>query len=218
MVRGVYFTSGTQAGSPIDRLLAELQRGFGLRVGPARALDGNRSFFLTRLLRDVVFAEAPLVRRASRIERSERRWAALAWGSAGLAILLLLGGWAWSYRQQIGAVRAYAGSLQSFAEQANRLSGSAGEVREALPTLQAAEALATPVSAGPFGLGLSQAGRLRTFGEETYRNTLDRIFLPRLLGRAEAQLRAQLSAPEAAADTLKVYLALGGQASFRCRW
>ena len=211
VVRGVYFTSGTQAGSPIDRLLAELQRGFGLRVGPARALDGNRSFFLTRLLRDVVFAEAPLVRRASRIERSERRWAALAWGSAGLAILLLLGGWAWSYRQQIGAVRAYAGSLQSFAEQANRLSGSAGDVREALPTLQAAEALATPVSAGPFGLGLSQAGRLRTFGEETYRNTLDRIFLPRLLGRVEAQLRAQLSAPEAAADTLKVYLALGGQ-------
>ena len=91
VVRGVYLTSGTQAGSPIDRLLAELQRGFGLRVGPARALDGNRSFFLTRLLRDVVFAEAPLVRRASRIERRERRLAALAWGSAGCAILLSAG-------------------------------------------------------------------------------------------------------------------------------
>ncbi|MFL5335909.1 MAG: type VI secretion system membrane subunit TssM [Geminicoccaceae bacterium] len=210
VVRGIYFTSGTQAGSPIDRLLAELQRGFGLRVGPARPLDGNRSFFLTRLLREVVFAEAPLVRRASRLERSERRWAALAWGSAGLAVLLLLGGWAWSYRQQIGAVRSYAGSLQSFAAQTNRLSGSAGDVREVLPTLQAAEALTTPAPPGPFGLGLSQAGRLRSFGEETYRNTLDRIFLPPLLSRVEAQLRAQLTAPEAAAETLKVYLALGG--------
>jgi type VI secretion system protein ImpL len=211
VVRGVYFTSGTQAGSPIDRLLAELQRDLGLRVGPTRALDGNRSFFLTRLLRDVVFAEAPLVRRASRIERRERRMAALAWGSAGLAILVLLGGWAWSYRQQVGAVRAYAGSLQAFAGQAGRVSGSSGDVREVLPALQAAEALTTPAPAGPLGLGLSQAGRLRGFGEETYRNTLDRIFLPRLMSRVEAQLRAQLTAPESAAETLKVYLALGGQ-------
>ena len=211
VVRGIYFTSGTQAGSPIDRLLAELQRGFGLRVGPASVLDGNRSFFLTRLLRDVVFAEAPLVRRASSIERRERRMAALAWGSAGLAILALLGGWAWSYLQQIGEVRSYAGALQAFADQAGRLSGGSGDVREVLPTLRTAEALPASVPASPFGLGLSQAGRLRAFGEETYRNTLDRVFLPRLLARVEAQLRAQLSAPEAAAGTLKVYLALGGQ-------
>src|SRR5437867_11427153 len=61
IIRGIHFTSGTQEGSPIDRVMGALARGFGLerKLMPAQHPSG-RSYFLTRLLREVVFAEAGL--------------------------------------------------------------------------------------------------------------------------------------------------------------
>jgi type VI secretion system protein ImpL len=61
LVRGAYYTSGTQEGNPIDRVLAALARTFRLDRSAAAGLGGTgKSFFLTRLLRDVVFSEADL--------------------------------------------------------------------------------------------------------------------------------------------------------------
>src|SRR2546423_638105 len=61
MLRGVYFTSGTQEGSPIDRVLATLARSFNLerKVQPP-AGGAAKSYFLKRLLQQVVFAESGL--------------------------------------------------------------------------------------------------------------------------------------------------------------
>jgi type VI secretion system protein ImpL len=59
LLRGVYVASATQEGSPIDRVLATLSRSFNLerKVQPPTVGTG-KSFFLRRLLRDVIFAEA----------------------------------------------------------------------------------------------------------------------------------------------------------------
>jgi type VI secretion system protein ImpL len=60
-LRGAYYTSGTQEGNPIDRVLVALARTFRLDRAAAGALGGTgKSFFLTRLLREVVFSEAEL--------------------------------------------------------------------------------------------------------------------------------------------------------------
>jgi len=60
-LRGVYFTSGTQEGNPIDRVLAALARTFRLERAAATGMGGTgRSYFLARLLREVVFSEAGL--------------------------------------------------------------------------------------------------------------------------------------------------------------
>ncbi|MSQ63046.1 MAG: type VI secretion system membrane subunit TssM [Betaproteobacteria bacterium] len=57
-LRGVYFTSGTQEGNPIDRVLATMARTFRLERNAAALVSGTgKSFFVTRLLRDVVFPE-----------------------------------------------------------------------------------------------------------------------------------------------------------------
>ena len=56
LVRGVYFTSGTQEGSPIDRMMGTLSRTFGLdRAMVAPRAGSGKSFFLLRLVREVVF-------------------------------------------------------------------------------------------------------------------------------------------------------------------
>jgi type VI secretion system protein ImpL len=60
-LRGAYFTSGTQEGNPIDRVLVALARTFRLeRAGPSIAGGSGKSYFLNRLLREVVFSEAEL--------------------------------------------------------------------------------------------------------------------------------------------------------------
>ena len=66
-LRGVYFVSATQEGSAIDRVLATLSRSFNLerKVQPPTVGTG-KSFFLRRLLREVVFAEAGLAGRGGR--------------------------------------------------------------------------------------------------------------------------------------------------------
>ncbi|WP_174280678.1 type VI secretion system membrane subunit TssM, partial [Sphingomonas bacterium] len=61
LVRGFYFTSGTQFGRPVDRLLGALASRFGLKL--ARGATANakgRSYFLGDLLKRVVFPEAAL--------------------------------------------------------------------------------------------------------------------------------------------------------------
>jgi type VI secretion system protein ImpL len=60
-LRGVYFTSGTQEGNPIDRVLATMARAFRLERNAAATMGGTgKSYFITRLLRDVAFAEQGL--------------------------------------------------------------------------------------------------------------------------------------------------------------
>ncbi len=85
LLRGVYFTSGTQEGTPIDRVLGTLSRTFGIerRLPPPAAARG-KSFFLHRLLKDVVFNEQGLVgeNRAMERRRGRLRVAGFAVGAA----------------------------------------------------------------------------------------------------------------------------------------
>ena len=63
LLRGVYFTSGTQEGTPIDRLTGALARSLGVDQARAPSLRPaqGRSYFLERLLKEVIFGEATLV-------------------------------------------------------------------------------------------------------------------------------------------------------------
>ncbi len=63
LLRGVYFTSGTQEGTPIDRLTGTLARALGVDQTRTQSLQPvqGRSYFLERLLKEVIFGEAMLV-------------------------------------------------------------------------------------------------------------------------------------------------------------
>lgn len=59
IIRGVYFTSGTQNGAPIDRIIAKVSQTFGLKNN-AQVLWNNdqRSYFIKELLQQVIFPES----------------------------------------------------------------------------------------------------------------------------------------------------------------
>ncbi len=221
-LRGLYFSSGTQEGTPIDRLMQSIAGGFGIAAPPPFSQRGNRSYFLTNLLRDVIFGEAGLVRYDPKLRRRERLWRTSGWTAASLAIIGAIGVWGWSYLNNqdrlvntAGEFVAYAEGVQPFAKRA--LSSEDRDLAVIAPHLDRLAAVKEsydedaddPLS---HGFGLSQKSTLETASSIAYDEALESVFLPRLLLRLEAQMRANINEPEFVLAALRVYLMLGGDA------
>ncbi len=221
LLRGVYFTSGTQDGTPIDRLLGVMAGRFGLRRQAVPAFSGaGRSYFLTRLLREVVFGEAGLVATDPKVERRARWTWRAAYGIAAAVLVLATAGWTRSYlgnRDMIAEVHGTAGRYDAqYAELVKRGPGDT-DLRAILPPLATLRTIrggyeqreaATPIA---LTFGLYQGNKLSEAAIEGYYRALNALLLPRLLARIETQLRANLSRPDFLYEALKVYLVLGRQ-------
>ncbi len=68
-MRGFYFTSGVQEGAPLDRLLSGVAE---IYSKPQATSESGKTYFLNRLLREVVFREAGLVQ-TGRVAREQQR-------------------------------------------------------------------------------------------------------------------------------------------------
>ena len=217
VLRGIYFTSGTQEGSPIDRVMGALARGFGLerRLLPAQHASG-RSYFLTRLLREVVFQEAGLAGFDLRWER-RRQW--LQTGAiAACGVVLVLATLAWwvsaaRNRRYIAEVSGKFGDVQQQVTAVR--AGARSDLASLLPTLSGVASLAeTPatlegVVPWSMRLGLYQGGRLETASGAAYRRMLQDTFLPSLASYLEQYLRQDVAASQDELyEALKTYLML----------
>jgi len=93
VLRGMYLTSGTQEGTPIDRVLSVVGHSFGIRSSvQGTTRSPRRTFFVERLLNDVILPEAGFA--GSDPQRLRRRRLAEAGAIAAIAVLtagLLIG-------------------------------------------------------------------------------------------------------------------------------
>lgn len=61
-LRGIYFTSGTQNGTPIDRLMSSVSSSFGFAESQSHPVNySGKSYFLGGLFKNVIFPESELV-------------------------------------------------------------------------------------------------------------------------------------------------------------
>lgn len=216
LLRGVYFTSGTQEGRPIDRVVGNIARAFGFDGSPlAMQTSSGRSYFLTRLLNDVIFEEQAL---AGTNIKWERRRMALKWGAyaaCGVVGVGLLAAWAISYGRNSGYVKDVDQRTNVVRQVVADLPAKADtNVVALLPTLDAVrnvprtEALIEGV---PLSMtwGLYQGDKLQAGADQSYRNLLRNAFLPRLIYRIEDRLRSiPASDLEQTYEVLKVYVML----------
>lgn len=74
ILRGVYFTSGTQEGRPIDRIMQNMAAAFGVsgRAAASGAITRPKSYFLRDVFTDVVFPDQQAAVRSTRVMRKER--------------------------------------------------------------------------------------------------------------------------------------------------
>ena len=210
MVRGVYFTSGTQEGSPIDRMMASVSSDFGLERDMGQKFQGaGKSYFLHRLLKDVVFPEAELVGVNRKIETATQ-WLRRGVYAASAIIF-------------VGALFLWTGSIAQNKMYMNEVSDKVGEYRQAkqqlagrqltpLESLQLLEPLLAAAAVyekdeHPWlnNLGLYD-DRVDIAADNLYRDQLYEIFLPSLMRDVERDLNRLGSDDPALAPTLKTYL------------
>jgi type VI secretion system protein ImpL len=217
LLRGVYFTSGTQEGTPIDRVMGTLARTFGVEGQAAQGQQAKgKSFFLARLLREVVFAEQGLVGENQQAETRRRRLRLAALGSLGLAALALLAGWLLSYSRNSAYIDAVQARLPEAQAAVQSLPPATSAEVSALPAvLDKVAALPEPVG-HPLKdppllntLGLYQGDYLAGGMQIGYGHLLDHGLLPRVARRLEERLRAvDRNNLELAYEALKGYLML----------
>lgn len=218
MLRGVYFTSGTQEGTPFDRLLGSLNRslGFDGRVSLQQTPKSGKSYFLQDLLHKVIFPEAHLAGRNRRAERRER-WLSIAGHTGVLALLALaVTGWAVSYKRNntyIDFVDSKTALVDGHLKTMQK--GEGATLLELLPGLNALYKLADgptfTVDDPPINLtyGLYQGGKLDAATQDSYRKAIERALMPLIVRRLEEVLRTTPEDNlELTYETLKVYLML----------
>ena len=216
LLRGVYLTSGTQEGTPIDRLIGALGRNFGLEESARPPFSGQgKAFFIHRLLTDVVFPEAGLIGADRKLEK---RIAALhAVGYAAAAALVVGLGLLW-----FGALSRSEARIADTTAAADTARARLAEIRRPasfaalLPALDSARALRGAAGEGSLlawldGVGLSATPTLAPAADAAYDRALVADLLPSLIDRIESRLRGALSYarsfdPNGLREALKTYL------------
>jgi type VI secretion system protein ImpL len=221
-LRGFYFTSGTQQGTPIDQLINALVKNFGAReVGSAAYSGLGKSFFLTDLIQKVIIGEAAWVSMDPAAVRRARVMRAAAFAAILAASAAVLGGLYVSYSRNGKLVASVDAAAKEYAATAGPLAHedvvADHDFQKILPPLQKLRYIPAgyeqkdakiPLAAS---FGLSQFERLQSSSETAYRMALERLLRPRLLFRLEEVLQDRRNDPGYIYNALKVYLMLGGQ-------
>jgi type VI secretion system protein ImpL len=213
LVRGVYFTSGTQTGAPIDRVMSALAANLGLDRQTSSVFSGSgKSFFINRLFRDLIFREAGLAGTDLRLER-HRRWVQRAAYGAAIGITAIAAAaWLTSYLRNRAYVEEVAAQTRAIQAQIADLQPRTTEPLRFLPLLEAMRDL--PGGYGDEGapllarFGLSQRSKLGEAARDSYQRTLERTLLSAVILRLEDQIRSLLDEPEKLHEALRVYLML----------
>jgi type VI secretion system protein ImpL len=221
-LRGIYFTSGTQEGTPIDRTLSALGRELGLerQILPPNQSTG-KSFFLTSLLRDVVFAEAEIAGRSPAFERWRTRAITALLVSVQFAGALLAAHWLTSYTRSSGEIEQVAREVDRVRAQVQASDTRPGtDPRPLLPALNAVRELSRSTLPDPAAeagyvpaFRRQQRLKLAAAAHQAYDRMLSDALLPRVVVRAEEQMRSGAD-PNLQYEALKAYTMLHEPAHF----
>lgn len=178
LLAGVYFTSSTQEGTPLQRAVGGLRQAFGLapQAGSGCAREA-RPYFVKRLFTDVIFQLPGAVRR-NRRRLLWGRWAkgaavAASLAAIGLTLIALSGAYT------ANALRLGEGKERAAAVVSSLDSGDSQATLEALEALYAfREELVAREGGQPliFGFGIHTAGDLLPGLERTLFRALGRAF------------------------------------------
>jgi type VI secretion system protein ImpL len=214
-VRGVYFSSGTQEGTPIDRVIGAVSRTFGLDRRAQPALSGlGRSFFLTRLFRDVVFQEVDAVGPRGFMDKYGHWLERVGFlGAAAAAGILILGIWT-SY----GRNQAFVGSVNAALDQQEAKTAEIdyrdGNVDDILRTLSGLRDLPRGYTAREDSIhllstfGLYQGDKLGGAAQTAYRRGLNALLMPMIGDRLQERIINSQEDPVNLYRVLRTYLML----------
>ncbi len=224
ILRGFYFTSGTQEGTPIDQVLGAMSR-IGEGAGafqPAFMSGKGKSFFIHDLLRRVIFEERDWVSHDRKAVRNSTILRGVSITAIVLASFGLMGAFGYSYWQNATLVKTAQAETGTYNREAydeiNRVLVDDVMLEPVLPYLNDLRSM--PAGYGESidpsmweGFGLGQRDRLQSAATESYSDALEKMLRPRLILALEQQMPFILKDGETTDvyRALKVYMLLGGQ-------
>ncbi|TQV85872.1 type VI secretion system membrane subunit TssM [Aliikangiella coralliicola] len=192
-LRGIYFSSGTQDGTPIDRLMTSVSSNFGFnRDTVASYQQQGKGYFLGQLFRQVIFPESELVgsnRRHDNFIKWSQRAAYV--GMASIAVIMLIV-WAGSFARHEVYMHEVESYVAEFNAEKKRIKAWTSDIRNTLPTLNAL-AKASVVydqEQHPWlsGLGMYDSN-VDDAANKAYEFQLTQLFLPKLIKYIEIYLK-----------------------------
>jgi type VI secretion system protein ImpL len=212
LLRGVYFTSGTQEGTPIDRLLGAIGRRFAVAPDAIAPAGRGKAYFIERLIKDVAIPESGLAGVNRRLEL--RKAAAQVGAYAGMAAVAVLGiiVLSISYSRNKGYIESVEAEVASLQATPPVPEGASMELM--LPRLTAVQRVfeaANPHRDGvPWSMrwGLYQGRALGDDAREAYVDVLNGPLLSRVAARFRERFNDYASEPLLLYDYVKGYLML----------
>jgi type VI secretion system protein ImpL len=213
LLRGVYFTSGTQLGTPIDRLLGSIGRSFGAGAVVAAPSGPGKAYFVGSLLKDVMIGESGL---AGINRRLEARKAAIQLGSyAAMGLIAAIGvAMLWvSYSRNRTFLEQTRTEIEAF-EQIPPVTSSSPPDR-LVPRLDAIHAIVDSTdryrneTSYLMVWGLYQGAAIGRSATAAYVREVDSTLLPRLANQLRGRVRESAGDPERLFYFLKGYRMLG---------
>ena len=212
-LRGVYFTSGTQDGTQIDRLLGAIGRRFGVAPAVAPPPGRGKAYFVERLLKDVLIGESGLAGVNRRLEMKKAALQLGAYVAMGLIAVIGIIAMTVSYSRNRAYIAEAATDVATF-RQVPAVAASA-PLEALLPRLDAMSAVVDSTNRyrddRPWGMrwGLFQGTSIGNAARDAYLRELDGILLPRFAARVKQRLGEYAREPEKLYIYLKAYLMLG---------
>jgi len=217
MLRGLYMTSGTQEGAPIDRLMGAMASSFGLDRQQAVAAYGSsgRSYFISRFLKEVAFSEAGLagVNRKVALRRALFQNGAYVGALALLAVALVA--WTVSHSRNKSYVEEVNDSLAGYQQAASDGLPEYAGFDDILPQLDAlrltSEVAHQHEDDVPMTMRwwLYQGNALGEGASDAYERELNALLLRPVAAGLERRLRRSAGNMQRLYESLRFYLMLG---------
>lgn len=211
LLRGVYFTSGTQEGTPVDRVISAIARSFGVTSAVAPVAAGRgKAFFIERLLKNVIFQESGLAGVNRRLQLLKYLVQSAAYIACALVLCLGVLGLAMSYRANAAYIGEVGNAAKSF-----RPGGAALAPEVLLPQLDSLRSLSDVANQYradvPWGMrmGLFRGATLGELAHDAYQRELNGTLVPVVAARFAEQVSANVATPDRLYEYLKGYLMLG---------
>ena len=192
-LRGVYFTSGTQDGTPIDRLMSSVSSNFGFNpaMHNAPSLQG-KSYFLGNMFKHVIFPESELVGSNRFYEKLIKWTQRVAYTSMAAVSATFIFFWVGAFNQHetyMNEVQGYTTEYQQALTTQNKWSS---DIRTALPTLNALAkaSIVYDQAQSPWieGVGMYDDS-LNQAADNAYTEQLNQDFYPKLMSYVALHLK-----------------------------